>query len=80
MIGALLESRTAVEKITGVVPPMITPFDDDGQIYEHGLVNVIDFLVERGVAGVFAIGSYGSFPLLENSERKQLAEMILRHI
>jgi len=67
-------------KITGVVPPMITPFDDDGRIYELGLANVINFLVERGVQGLFAIGSYGSFPLLETSERKQLAEMIMRHV
>lgn len=80
MIGALLEPISGTEKITGVVPPMITPFDDDGQIYEHGLVNVINFLVERGVAGLFAIGSYGSFALLETSERKQLAEMILHHV
>ena len=62
-----METTTGTEKITGVVPPMITPFDDDGQIYEHGLVNGINFLVERGVAGLFAIGSYGSFALLELS-------------
>lgn len=59
---------------------MITPFDDEGRIYETGLVNVIEFLIHHEVHGLFAIGSYGSFPLMETSERRELAEMILRHV
>lgn len=73
-----MASESGSAPISGVIPPLITPFDDDGDIYQRGLENVIEFLVKRGVHGLFAIGSYGSFPLLETPERRQLAEMILR--
>ncbi len=67
-------------EITGVVPPIITPFTPDGRIFERGVDNLIEFQIENGVHALFAIGSYGSFPLLETDEREQLAEMILDRV
>ena len=75
-----MTSESGSAPISGVIPPLITPFDDHGDIYQRGLENVIEFLIQGGVHGLFAIGSYGSFPLLETSERRQLAELILRTV
>ena len=67
-------------KLRGVLPPMITPFTPEGEIYEKGLVEVVEFLVNRGVHGLFAIGSYGSFALMTTEERKRLARMIMKTV
>ena len=66
--------------IFGVIPPMITPFTEAGKIYEGGLDNIIEFLLTNGVHGLFCIGSYGSFALMDIAERKQVAAMILSKI
>ena len=66
--------------IVGVVPPMITPFTEQGDIYEKGLDTLIDFLIEKGVHGLFCIGSYGSFPLMDAAERKTLTGHICRRV
>ena len=70
----------AAKELKGVLPPMITPFTPEGEIYEKGLNEVIDFLVDRGVHGIFAIGSYGSFALMTADERKRLTRMILKQV
>ncbi|MFH0965473.1 MAG: dihydrodipicolinate synthase family protein [Planctomycetota bacterium] len=66
------------KEIRGVVPPLITSFTPEGEFYEKGQAEVIDFLVEKGVHGLFAIGSYGSFALMKTEERKKLARLILK--
>lgn len=64
----------------GILPPMITPFTEDGDVYEKGIGEVVEFLLARGVHGLFAIGSYGSFALLTNAERKRLTRLILKAV
>lgn len=63
-----------MKRFRGILAPIITPFTEDGAIYEKGLLNLIDFLAEKGVHGLFAIGSYGSFPLMTEQERMRVAE------
>ena len=65
-------------KLRGILPPMITPFTPEGEIYEKGLNEIIEFLITRGVHGLFAIGSYGSFALMTTDERKRLAHRIIK--
>jgi dihydrodipicolinate synthase/N-acetylneuraminate lyase len=60
----------------GVLSPIPTPFDENGNLYEMGIVNLLTFLKKNGVDGVFALGSYGSFPLLEVEERKIAMKLI----
>jgi len=72
------EGEMAEQKIKGIFPPMITPFTAEGEIYEKGLSEVTEFLISKGVNGLFAIGSYGSFALLTGEERKRLARMIMK--
>lgn len=64
-------------KVPGVIVPIITPFDQKGKIYESGLENLFAFLHEKGIKGVWILGSYGSFPLLDREERKYMAEISL---
>ena len=61
-------------KMKGVIPPMITPFTESGELDEQGLRTLLRFLREH-VHGVFICGSYGCGPLMSVEERKRVAEI-----
>ena len=61
-------------KMKGVVPPMITPFDREGNLDEVGLRALVTYLKEN-VDGLFITGSYGSGALMNMDERKRVAEI-----
>jgi dihydrodipicolinate synthase/N-acetylneuraminate lyase len=60
----------------GVISPIPTPFDKNENIYEQGFRNLLSYLKQSGIHGVFSLGSYGSFPLLELEERKYAMKII----
>ncbi len=61
-------------KIKGVIVPLLTPFDARGELDTGALRRLVDFLVARGVKGLFPGGTTGEGPLLSFEERRQLAE------
>lgn len=67
-----------MKQFKGILTPIITPFKENGEFYEKGMENLIEFLYKNGVNGVYAIGSYGSFPLMNVEERKIVAETVVR--
>lgn len=62
-------------KLKGVVPPMITPFKENGELDEQGLRQLVEFLNGK-VDGLFICGSYGCGPLMSLAERKRVAEIV----
>jgi len=64
-----------MEKLKGVVPPMITPFDENGKLDEKNLTKLVEYLSPR-VDGLFICGSYGSGPLMSLEERKRVTEIV----
>src|SRR5215831_4109342 len=46
-------------KIAGIIPPLTTPFDQDGEIDEKAFRRQVKFLVDKGVHGVCVGGSTG---------------------
>jgi len=66
-----------MKQFKGVISPVITPFDSSGRVYEQGFDNLFKFLSDNGIDGVFCIGSYGSFPLLELEERKYATKLAI---
>jgi 4-hydroxy-tetrahydrodipicolinate synthase len=65
-------------KIQGVIAPMLTPFDSSGQIDADGTERLVEFLVSKGIAGLFPLGTTGEGPLLSPEERQQMAEWVVR--
>ena len=63
-------------RMKGVIPPMITPFLENGEVDYEGLVTLVRFLKEQ-VDGLFITGSYGSTALLQPDERKKIAEVVM---
>lgn len=61
-------------KMKGCIPPMITPFTEDGELDEESLRKLVRFLNGK-VHGIFICGSYGCGPMMSISERKRVAEI-----
>ncbi len=64
-------------RFEGIIPPMITPFKADGTLYEDGIRKIVNFLIEKGVSGLFICGTYGTGPAMTTDERKKAAEIIM---
>ena len=64
-------------KLKGVIPPMITPFDERGELNLAGLEGLVKFLSQY-VHGLFICGSYGSGPMMSVEERKLVAETAVK--
>lgn len=62
-------------KLKGVIPPMITPFTEAGELDEQSLRQLVTYLNGK-VDGLFICGSYGCGPLMSLEERKRVAEIV----
>lgn len=66
-------------RMKGVIPPMITPFKENGEVDYESLRVLVRFLRDK-VHGLFITGSYGSTALLSADERKQIAETVIKEV
>ncbi|MCF7933900.1 MAG: dihydrodipicolinate synthase family protein [Spirochaetia bacterium] len=66
-------------KMKGVVPPMITPFKEDGALDVDGLKVLSQYLKDE-VDGLFITGSYGAGPMMTLEERKQVVEVTVNSV
>lgn len=62
---------------SGIVCPLVTPFRADGSPDCDALGTLIDFQVERGIHGLFVLGTMGEGILCSTRERKELTEYCL---
>lgn len=58
----------ALSTLTGILPPVTMPFDENGTLVYSAIKEQIDFMVERGVRGVVVGGSTGEGHTLEREE------------
>jgi dihydrodipicolinate synthase/N-acetylneuraminate lyase len=63
--------------LSGIIPPLTTPFTPDGDVYEKGLRDLVDFQARGGAHGLFICGTYGSGPIMTLEERMQVHEIVL---
>jgi len=61
----------------GIIPPLTTPFTEDGDVYEDGLRCLVEFQIEKGSHGLFICGTYGSGPIMTLEERRQVHEIVI---
>src|SRR6187402_1140976 len=62
--------------LRGIFTPNIVPLDSDGEINEPELRRYIDWLIERGVHGLYPNGSTGEFTRFTFEERLRIVEII----
>ncbi len=64
------------EKISGIFTPHMVPLDDAGRIDEGELRRYIDWLIERGVHGLYPNGSTGEFIRFTPEERRRIVKIV----
>ncbi|MRM90622.1 dihydrodipicolinate synthase family protein [Faecalicatena contorta] len=69
--------KTCMEKMKGIVVPVLTPIDKDEKIDEIKLRDQIDFVIKGGVSGVLAFGSNGEFYMVEEDEQIRALEIMI---
>jgi dihydrodipicolinate synthase/N-acetylneuraminate lyase len=64
------------EKIHGIYTPHIVPLLPNGEINEPELRRYIDWLIEKGVHGLYPNGSTGEFTRFTVDERKRIIKIV----
>lgn len=68
------------DPVSGVIPPIITAFYEDEQINYEATAAHARFVVDRGVHGVFPLGTNGEFPMLKPEERANVIEAVVDEV
>ncbi len=67
-------------EISGVIPPLVTPFTDDQEIDEEATRREIEYMIEVGVHGIVLGGSSGEGEKLAVEEVCRLAEIAVDQV
>lgn len=61
----------------GVIVAMLTPFDENGRVNESEVRKLVNFLIDKGVSGIFPVASCGEYVHIDMSERKFLIDVVV---
>ncbi|MDF0727310.1 dihydrodipicolinate synthase family protein [Cytobacillus sp. S13-E01] len=64
----------------GIIPPVSTVFDENGDFDQQGTARLIEFLLNAGVNGLFFLGTGGEFSQMSVAGRKEVAEFATKYI
>ncbi|MCL4515517.1 MAG: 4-hydroxy-tetrahydrodipicolinate synthase [Firmicutes bacterium] len=64
-------------EVKGIIPAMVTPSDESGNIIEDSLRKLTRYLIDGGVHGLFAIGGQGEFWAFTPPQKKRVLEIVL---
>lgn len=68
-----------IKKLTGLYTAVVTPMYDNGEVNLDAIDQYAEFLISRKLKGVFVNGSTGEGLLLDNQERKAIAERWMKY-
>ncbi len=68
---------TAAPRFRGIFCPNVVPLDASGDIDESELRCYVDWLVERGIHGLYPNGSTGEFTRFTPEERRRIVEIVV---
>ena len=63
-------------ELRGIIPPMTTPFDANGELDEGAVRAQVRWLLEAGVHGLAAGGSTGEGQTLDQDELRRLVGIV----
>lgn len=64
-------------EIRGIIPPIITPMDEEEAVNEKELANQVNRLIESGVHGIFALGTNGEGYILSEEEKERVLSVVI---
>ena len=65
------------KEIIGVIPPIITPIDENEKVDEAGLRKLINHCIDHGIHGIFICGSNGECMSLTQAQRDRAIQIAL---
>ena len=68
-----------MQKLYGVVVPIVTPFTDRDTVDEASICRLVDHCLEGGLQCLYPCGTTGEMMYMTLEERKQVAEVTVRH-
>lgn len=63
-------------RLHGIIPPLLTPFDQAGRVDQPALERLTKHLLDGGVHGLFIFGSTGEFATLGTEQRAHVLEVV----
>jgi len=66
--------------LSGVIPALLTPFSDDGEVDAHALRELTEYLVQKKVNGLYVCGSTGEGLLMTEAERCAVAGVVVQQV
>lgn len=66
--------------LRGIIPPLVTPMKPDESLDLPGLRAHIDYLLQKGVHGIFVLGTTGEFYALDDSEKQAVVAETVAHV
>ncbi|MGH2349105.1 MAG: dihydrodipicolinate synthase family protein [bacterium] len=76
----VMKGASAVARFAGIIPPLVTLFDEGGGIDTEANARHLEFVLDGGVHGVFAMGSTGEAMHLSPEERRRSVELVVRQV
>jgi 4-hydroxy-tetrahydrodipicolinate synthase len=70
----------SVLNVRGIIPAVLTPLKGNYELDEEGLREIIKYLIENGVHGLFVCGSQGEAYALRDEERKRVIEVTVGEV
>lgn len=61
-----------ISKLSGVIPPVVTPLDKDKKFDKESFAKVINRMIDAGIHGVFVLGSTGSVVFQTKDDREEI--------
>ncbi|MGW8378151.1 dihydrodipicolinate synthase family protein [Streptomyces sp. ODS28] len=66
--------------LRGVVPPVCTPLDAEGEVDTGSLARLVEHLLDGGVHGLFALGSTSEVAYLGDAQRATALDTVVRTV
>ncbi|MGF7007893.1 dihydrodipicolinate synthase family protein [Aminobacter sp. BE322] len=63
-----------MSKFFGVIPPVVTPLNDDFSVDYASYTRVLKYLIDGGCHGLFALGSTSEVVFYDDAERRKILE------
>ena len=67
-------------KIEGIIPVMLTPFTEEGEIDYPGLERLIQWYLDKGADALFAIAQSSEMQFLTLAERAALGHFVVKQL
>lgn len=68
-----------MKRLEGIVIPLVTPLTDEDTIDVESLKRLTDHCIEGGMTALYPCGTTGEMMYLTVAERKQVAEVVVKH-